>query len=88
MLTEVLPKALHQAEAFEVRAGQALRAASTWFQEAGCAVTGHDYLVRAEGNPLFLRCADCGHQTPGWHIDVKRRSGDDCEHRGNSPKRL
>ena len=38
-------------------------------REAACARRGHDYLQHAEHGRLFLRCADCGHETDGWSID-------------------
>jgi hypothetical protein len=39
--------------------------------QAICAVGGHGYLLRVGDGRIFLQCADCGHETPGWRIDAK-----------------
>jgi len=39
--------------------------------QAICAVSGHDYWLRVGEARIFLQCADCGHETPGWRIDGK-----------------
>ena len=39
--------------------------------QAICAVSGHDYLLRIGDARIFLQCADCGRETPGWRIDRK-----------------
>jgi hypothetical protein len=46
------------------------RHAGMLVREALCAVHGHDYRRHSEGTRLFLRCAECGHETHGWYIDV------------------
>ena len=57
-------------------AGRAVRAVTRWGRQMTCGLTGHDYFVRLAGNRIFLRCADCDHETPGWSIDIRvpRRS--------------
>jgi len=42
-------------------------------QQAICAMAGHDYLLRSASGRIFLQCADCGYQSPGWRIDAKIR---------------
>ena len=32
-----------------------------------CGLFGHDYLRRWERTCLSLRCANCGHESAGWH---------------------
>lgn len=34
-----------------------------------CGLTGHDELLQFSDGRLCLRCASCGHETPGWTID-------------------
>jgi hypothetical protein len=34
-----------------------------------CAVHGHEWLLRGEGNRLYLCCAWCDRETPGWTLD-------------------
>ena len=34
-----------------------------------CGMAGHDSLVQFEGARMFLRCASCGHESPGWALD-------------------
>ena len=50
--------------------GRVWRSTRRLVRETACAITGHDYNVRGAANRMFLRCADCEHETPGWHIDV------------------
>lgn len=38
-------------------------------RETVCGLNGHDYVRGAAHNRLFLRCVDCGHETPGWVVD-------------------
>jgi hypothetical protein len=72
MFTHALPKLLLDAGEIGVSVRRGVRQACTVVREAACAMSGHDYVLRATGNRMFLRCADCGHETPGWHIDVAR----------------
>src|SRR5258705_3547691 len=44
----------------------ALRTVLIRAQQAICAMGGHDYLLRSASGRMFLECADCGHETPGW----------------------
>lgn len=37
-------------------------------REMWCALSGHDFLFQTERGHVFLKCADCGRETPGWHI--------------------
>jgi hypothetical protein len=46
------------------------RDAGLLVREAVCAIRGHDYFQHAEGAHMFLRCAECGHETHGWYIDL------------------
>ena len=43
-----------------------------WARRLLCAVRGHEFLLHFGDRQLFLRCAGCGHQTPGWHIEQLR----------------
>jgi hypothetical protein len=46
------------------------RNAALLVREAACGLRGHDYLQHAEAGRIFLRCADCGHETHGWSVDI------------------
>jgi hypothetical protein len=71
VLAHVLPK-------FEAISGdlhltamrRGVRGASVRVWQIACGVSGHDYLRHASRDRIFLRCATCGRETPGWHIDV------------------
>lgn len=65
MFTDTLPK-LHLPAAAPVTV-QALKAAARRVRVALCAVHGHDRQLHFErGRRICLRCANCGHETPGW----------------------
>lgn len=34
-----------------------------------CGLYGHDSLLQFERDRMYLRCASCGYQTPGWEIN-------------------
>ena len=34
-----------------------------------CGMHGHDSMLQFEQDRMFLRCASCGHETPGWSLD-------------------
>ena len=33
-----------------------------------CGLHGHDELLQFERGRLSLKCASCGHETPGWNL--------------------
>ena len=33
-----------------------------------CGLHGHDTLLQFQRDRMFLRCASCGHETPGWEV--------------------
>jgi hypothetical protein len=68
VLTDLFATTWHHADADE-RDIPARRNPCAVVREAACALRGHDYLQHAEQGRLFLRCADCGHETQGWSID-------------------
>ncbi len=37
-------------------------------RQALCGLHGHDSLLQFERDRMFLKCASCGHETPGWEI--------------------
>ncbi len=37
-----------------------------------CSLHGHDPLLHYDQNRVFLRCASCGYETPGWELDKRR----------------
>ena len=41
-------------------------------QYALCSLHGHDPLLHFDQNRMYLRCASCGHETPGWELDERR----------------
>jgi hypothetical protein len=40
----------------------------TWMQHAMCGLQGHDNLMQFEKDRVYLQCASCGHETPGWTL--------------------
>ena len=60
-----------------VRAGStaqdnALARAWRRLQTLLCGLHGHDPLLHFDNNRMYLRCASCGHETPGWELDQRR----------------
>ena len=33
-----------------------------------CGLQGHDMLMRFEQKRVYLQCASCGHESPGWEV--------------------
>jgi hypothetical protein len=38
-----------------------------------CGLHGHDSLLQFRQDRMFLRCASCGHETPGWEVSEPKR---------------
>ena len=77
MSAHVLHEVFRDVRALDLAAaGRAVRAVTRWMRQTMCGLTGHDYFVKVAGNRMFLRCADCDRETPGWSIDIRvpRRS--------------
>ena len=65
MFIDTLPK-LHLPAAPPVTL-QTVREAARRVRTALCALHGHDLLLHFErGRRVYLRCVNCGHETPGW----------------------
>jgi hypothetical protein len=41
-------------------------------QAAVCGLHGHDPMLQFHQGRMFLRCASCGHQSPGWDTGARR----------------
>ena len=37
-----------------------------------CALRGHESYLHFEKNRVYLQCIGCGHESPGWTVDVPR----------------
>ena len=37
-------------------------------REAFCGLHGHDSMLQFEEDRMFLKCASCGHESPGWQM--------------------
>jgi hypothetical protein len=37
-----------------------------------CGIHGHDNLIQFEQHRMFLKCASCGHESPGWKLPNRR----------------
>jgi hypothetical protein len=37
-----------------------------------CALRGHEDYLRFDANRVYLQCIECGHESPGWTVDVRR----------------
>ena len=40
--------------------------------ELYCGLRGHAMLMQSARNRVFLRCASCGHESPGWALTESR----------------
>jgi hypothetical protein len=40
-----------------------------WLRQTMCGMSGHDTLLHFEEERMSLRCASCGHETPGWELN-------------------
>jgi len=63
-----------------------------WVRQTFCGLHGHDNLMQFEHERMFLRCASCGHETPGWELNeappTVRLRGDARHHSLNVRPRL
>ena len=41
---------------------------ATRMRQFVCGMHGHDELLQFERGRLSLKCASCGHETPGWNL--------------------
>ena len=39
-----------------------------WATQLFCGLHGHSHLRRFEKRRMFLECASCGHESPGWTL--------------------
>ena len=37
-----------------------------------CLLVGHDDRIRRNGARVYLNCSECGRETPGWDLTVKK----------------
>jgi hypothetical protein len=51
----------------------AMRTAGRVVRQIICGVGWHESFKKSAGNRIFLQCVECGHETPGWRIDVAIR---------------
>ena len=40
--------------------------------ELYCGLRGHNMLMQFARDRVFLRCAACGHESPGWELTEER----------------
>jgi hypothetical protein len=38
-------------------------------REAFCGLHGHDSMLQFQQDRMFLKCASCGHESPGWSLN-------------------
>jgi hypothetical protein len=43
-----------------------------WMRRKFCALHGHDNLLHFERDRMFLKCASCGYESPGWELAESR----------------
>jgi hypothetical protein len=64
--------------------GRFLARLTTRLRQLLCGLRGHDSLLHFEGKRMMMRCASCGHDTPGWDIadrtPRRRFDGDPVRH--------
>jgi hypothetical protein len=66
------PASVVQSSHSDGRIGRALCSAGSCLREMVCAVGGHDYRQHTTSSRVFLRCAECGHETAGWYLGPHR----------------
>jgi hypothetical protein len=54
-------------------------------QQFVCGLHGHDELLQFERGRLSLKCASCGHETPGW--DLKKSEAAPPPQPASAPRR-
>ena len=70
MFTGFLPLSLSRPIKLDVDCLRAfLAAAGTRAHQAVCALHGHESLLQLERDRVWLRCAACGRETPGWNVE-------------------
>lgn len=43
-----------------------------WMRQLYCGLHGHDSLMQFAQDRMFMQCASCGHETPGWMLNAAR----------------
>jgi hypothetical protein len=56
----------------DIDAGRAFSRLWKRVQYALCSLHGHDPLLHFDHNRMYLQCASCGHETPGWELNDHR----------------
>ena len=68
MLTETLPKLSQGVPHIDSESLQHAGRMHSWIRETLCALHGHEMMLHFHrGQRVFLRCVECGRETPGWH---------------------
>ena len=84
MFAEAFSTALSHEPNSRLSVQRALVAVRSWFRaiqvtvrQLACAVHGHEMLLHAAHDRMFLECIDCGHRSRGWDVKVPatRRRG-------------
>lgn len=71
MFVEALPRLLADRPAGWPSAWRWVGIARSRLLQWLCGLYGHDMLMHTSRNRMFLECVTCGHQTPGWQVDVR-----------------
>jgi hypothetical protein len=71
VFAHTLPKLILESRHVDLRVGHIFAVVCAFARWALCAATGHDYRIRSSPGHIRLRCEDCGHETPGWRIDIR-----------------
>ncbi len=72
MVTNYPQEIVTPAVGAETPTGRALARLWKRVQHTLCKLHGHDTLLHYDQNRIYLRCASCGHETPGWELDGRR----------------
>jgi hypothetical protein len=60
----------------------------TWMRHFVCGLHGHDELLQFGKGRLSLKCASCGHESPGWEIKQHDQLVAESAHAPASGRRL
>jgi hypothetical protein len=71
VFAHTLPKLILESRHLDLPLGHIFAVACAFVRWAVCAAGGHDYRIRRSPGHIRLHCEDCGHETPGWRIDIR-----------------
>ena len=44
------------------------------FEQFLCSLRGHDFMFKTKRKRMYLECASCGYESPGWDLSGRKKS--------------